>query len=84
MSTPGCRRVVIAAFMDGKTGETCRDVVGVVPCDYCGRDNEGDADADDSDGDNDGDNDSSVVAVRSPRDGARVWESPACQVCNLI
>ena len=36
-----------------KAGETCRDIIGVVPCDHCGRDNEGDADADGNDGDND-------------------------------
>lgn len=88
MSTPGCRRAVIAAFIDGKAGETCRDVVGAVLCDYCGRDNEGDADADDNNGDNNGGNDggndggnnsgndsgnnSSVVAIRSLQDKARV------------
>lgn len=35
VSTPGCRRAVIAAFMDGVAGETCGDVAGAEPCDRC-------------------------------------------------
>ncbi|RSL86277.1 hypothetical protein CDV31_016422, partial [Fusarium ambrosium] len=35
VSTPGCRRGIIAAFMDGVTGETCRDVAGAELCDRC-------------------------------------------------
>ncbi len=33
--TAGCRRAVIASFMDGAMGEECADVVGAVPCDRC-------------------------------------------------
>lgn len=31
--TPGCRRAVILAFMDGIAGETCNDVDGALLCD---------------------------------------------------
>ncbi|KAL3599869.1 hypothetical protein FPOAC2_04097 [Fusarium poae] len=33
--TPGCRRAVISAFMDGAAGETCEDVDGATLCDRC-------------------------------------------------
>jgi superfamily II DNA helicase RecQ len=35
ISTPGCRRAVIAAFMDGVAGERCKDIVGAELCDQC-------------------------------------------------
>lgn len=35
VSTPGCRGAVVAAFMDGVTGETCKDVAGAELCDQC-------------------------------------------------
>src|SRR6478735_151735 len=35
VSTPGCRRAVISAFMDGAAGETCKDVDGATLCDQC-------------------------------------------------
>ncbi|KJZ69995.1 hypothetical protein HIM_10606 [Hirsutella minnesotensis 3608] len=35
MSTPGCRRAVISAFMDGVAGETCEQMAGAVACDRC-------------------------------------------------
>jgi superfamily II DNA/RNA helicase len=35
VSTPGCRRAVISAFMDGAAGETCEDVDGATLCDRC-------------------------------------------------
>ncbi|KAK2684833.1 hypothetical protein QWA68_016741 [Fusarium oxysporum] len=35
ISTPGCRRAVISAFMDGIAGETCNDVDGASLCDQC-------------------------------------------------
>ncbi len=35
MTTPGCRRSVIAAFMDGVDGERCGDVPGAEKCDRC-------------------------------------------------
>ncbi|KAK7582804.1 hypothetical protein V3481_012103 [Fusarium oxysporum f. sp. vasinfectum] len=35
ISTPGCRRAVISAFMDGIVGETCNDVDGASLCDQC-------------------------------------------------
>ncbi|KAF4340723.1 recq family helicase [Fusarium beomiforme] len=35
ISTPGCRRAVISAFMDGAAGETCKDVDGAALCDRC-------------------------------------------------
>jgi superfamily II DNA or RNA helicase len=35
VSTPGCRRAVIGAFMDGAAGETCGDLEGAEACDRC-------------------------------------------------
>lgn len=35
VSTPGCRRAVIAAFMDGVAGETCSGLAGGEACDNC-------------------------------------------------
>jgi hypothetical protein len=61
VSTPGCRRAVIAAFMDGAAGETCGDVGGAELCDRCelsrravdsesGSDDDGENDCDDTGG----------------------------------
>jgi hypothetical protein len=33
--TPGCRRAVITAFIDGVIGERCRDMVGATLYDHC-------------------------------------------------
>lgn len=35
VSTAGCRRTVVSAFMDGVSGESCKDVAGAEPCDRC-------------------------------------------------
>lgn len=35
MTTPGCRRAVISAFMDGLSGETCVSLAGAEMCDHC-------------------------------------------------
>lgn len=35
MSTPGCRRPVLGAFMDGVGGEVCGHIPGAIPCDRC-------------------------------------------------
>ncbi|KAH7233813.1 uncharacterized protein BKA55DRAFT_544304 [Fusarium redolens] len=35
ISTPGCQRAVVSAFMDGAAGETCKDVDGAALCDRC-------------------------------------------------
>lgn len=35
MSTPGCRRAVLGAFMDGVGGEVCGHIRGAIPCDRC-------------------------------------------------
>ncbi|KAL3588155.1 hypothetical protein FPOAC2_14054 [Fusarium poae] len=35
VSTPGCRRAVLSAFMDGAAGEMCEDVDGATLCDRC-------------------------------------------------
>ena len=35
VSTPGCRRAIIGAFMDGVAGETCGDLAGAEACDRC-------------------------------------------------
>ncbi|KAK4205905.1 hypothetical protein QBC37DRAFT_435791 [Rhypophila decipiens] len=37
VSTPGCRRAVISAFMDGAAGKTCKDVDGARLCRGRGR-----------------------------------------------
>ncbi|KAM0362978.1 hypothetical protein ACHAO7_010765 [Fusarium culmorum] len=52
ISTPGCRRAVISAFMDGVASETCKDINGAALCDRCellqrdddSRETEGDVD----------------------------------------
>ncbi|PCD21222.1 hypothetical protein FGRA07_11749 [Fusarium graminearum] len=33
--TPGCRRAIISAFMDGAAGERCQDIDGAMLCDRC-------------------------------------------------
>ncbi|KAJ6437590.1 protein kinase-like domain [Purpureocillium lavendulum] len=35
MSTSGCRRAVLGAFMDGVGGEVCGHIRGAIPCDRC-------------------------------------------------
>ncbi|WXC51053.1 hypothetical protein QX201_010758 [Fusarium graminearum] len=52
VSTLGCRRAIISAFMDGVAGETCKDINGATLCDRCellqqdddSRETEGDVD----------------------------------------
>lgn len=74
--TPGCRRAVIAAFMDGVTGETCRDVAGAELCDRCelpesiiGRESEGGIDEDDESESNNADGGRGVWKVFGRREG---------------
>lgn len=35
VSTSGCRRAVLGAFMDGVGGEVCGHIPGAIPCDRC-------------------------------------------------
>lgn len=35
VSTPGCRRTIVSAFMDGVAGESCKDIADAEPCDRC-------------------------------------------------
>lgn len=41
ITTPGCRRAVISAFMDGVAGERCWDVDGARLCDGCEKERQG-------------------------------------------
>lgn len=35
VSTKGCRRAILGAFLDGTDSESCTTVAGAVPCDHC-------------------------------------------------
>lgn len=97
VSTPGCRRAVIAAFMDGVAGETCRDVAGAELCDGCKAQAEGKVDreseggADEDNEEDEGEERGSVWKVFGKREGIQIrtlfrWldeVADECPVCHV-
>ncbi|KAK7583650.1 hypothetical protein V3481_012931 [Fusarium oxysporum f. sp. vasinfectum] len=83
--TPGCRRAVISAFMDGAAGETCKNVDWAALCDRCEllqQDNNSDEGAgraegviegeSESDGESEGE---SEGEGHDTRKGGRIWKA---------
>ncbi|KAK7230149.1 hypothetical protein V2G26_002319 [Clonostachys chloroleuca] len=95
VSTPGCRRAVIAAFMDGVTGERYRDIVGATLCDHCelsGRVLAGESGGEDNEGSSEGiDKGGTIWRAFGRREGIQIrilfrWldeVADECPVCYI-